>query len=105
MALTKTQRLILARVILALTWMSRVSAGDVGADETIAVGAGKFEFAPHARRPQHRLTVWTYRPDAFGPDSPIVFVMHGVKRNGQGYRDNWAPHSRKAGFLLVVPEF
>jgi alpha-beta hydrolase superfamily lysophospholipase len=31
--------------------------------------------------------------------------MHGVKRNGKTYRDNWAPHSKKYGFLLLVPEF
>lgn len=78
--------------------------GQAGAS-SIATGEGSFPFVPNTKRPQHELTVWTYRPEDFGPTSPIVFVMHGVKRNAKTYRDNWVPHSRKAGFLLLVPEF
>ncbi len=83
---------------LAIADQSRAEAG-------VEVGEGAFEFAPDARRTQRRLKVWTYRPEGFGPKSPIVFVMHGARRDGKAYRDSWIPHSRSGGFLLVVPEF
>jgi pimeloyl-ACP methyl ester carboxylesterase len=75
------------------------------AKDAVAVGEDSFEFAPDEKQPQRRITVWTYKPDGFGPNSPIVFVMHGVVRNGKGVRNSWIRHSRDGGFLLVVPEF
>jgi poly(3-hydroxybutyrate) depolymerase len=76
-----------------------------GAKAKIAAGAGSFQFTPDAKRPQHHIKVWTYRPEGLGPNSPIVFVMHGVKRDGKTYRDQWVAHSKKGGFLVAVPEF
>jgi hypothetical protein len=73
--------------------------------DKVLVGNGVFDFTPDATRPQRKLKVWTYRPDGFGPNSPIVFIMHGFKRDGKGYRDAWIPPSRARGFLLVVPQF
>jgi hypothetical protein len=49
--------------------------------------------------------VWTYRPVAAGPDAPIVFVCHGLDRNGRTYRNAWQDHAERLGFVLVVPEF
>ena len=51
------------------------------------------------------LTVWTWVPESFTPDSPILIVMHGVKRNATDYRDAWAPHAERYGALLAAPEF
>jgi hypothetical protein len=31
--------------------------------------------------------------------------MHGVNRDADRYRDDWVPHARRHGFILVVPEF
>jgi hypothetical protein len=89
-------------IFAAICW---VPGGSSRADDRVAAGDSTFEFAPDARRPQHNLTVWAHRPEEFGPDSPIVFVMPGVKRDGKTERDAWAPHSRKDGFLVLVPEF
>lgn len=50
------------------------------------------------------LTVWTYRPAGLRPTDRIVFVMHGVQRDADVYRDNWIEHAKKHRFLLVVPE-
>jgi poly(3-hydroxybutyrate) depolymerase len=98
----------LTRLVSAALLLVVIGLGtDVGAkaDEKIAVGLGSFPFTPDAKRPQQSLKVWTSRPETFGPNSPIVFVMHGVKRNGQTYRDTWAPYSVRDSFLLLVPEF
>ncbi|MCB1549228.1 MAG: hypothetical protein KDJ41_15550 [Hyphomicrobiaceae bacterium] len=68
-------------------------------------GAGRLEYwdpRPGLRRP---IPLWTYTPAGFGPESPIVLVMHGMKRNADEYRDNWAEAAEAEGCLVVAPEF
>jgi dienelactone hydrolase len=68
-------------------------------------GAGSFIFADGQGNPDKPMTVWYYQPKGFSFVSPLVFVMHGAKRDAQRYRDEWAAHAEHAGFLLIVPEF
>ncbi|MDB6127817.1 MAG: hypothetical protein JWM35_1713 [Verrucomicrobia bacterium] len=49
--------------------------------------------------------VWYFQPKSAGANAPVVFVMHGVKRNAEDYLRDWAPYAEKRNFLLVVPEF
>jgi len=49
--------------------------------------------------------VYLTRPAVLAPDRPVVFVMHGMKRNAAEYRDQWHELAKKHEFLLVVPEF
>ncbi|MGH3148399.1 MAG: alpha/beta hydrolase [Rubrobacter sp.] len=65
-------------------------------------GAGSFGFADGQGKP---LPVWYYRPPGLPENAPIVFVMHGVKRDAAYYRDNWMVTAERFGFLLVCPEF
>lgn len=51
------------------------------------------------------LQVFLSRPEGLGADRPVVFVMHGVKRNADDYRDQWHELALAHDFLLVVPEF
>jgi poly(3-hydroxybutyrate) depolymerase len=48
--------------------------------------------------------VWTFRPAALTATDRIVFVMHGVERNADVYRDNWIAAAEARRFMLVVPE-
>ncbi len=64
-------------------------------------GAGKLNFA----QGQKTLPVWYYLPKSATPDAPILFVMHGVGRNAERYRDDWQPLAQKYKFILLVPEF
>ncbi|HEX4780082.1 MAG TPA: hypothetical protein VH301_04970 [Usitatibacter sp.] len=68
---------------------------------------GRSHFALRDPRPspEREITVYTYRPEAWVADAPILIVMHGRKRNGEEYRDQWAETAERHGFLLVVPEF
>ena len=68
-------------------------------------GSGSFEFLDGAENPDKPITVWYHKPKGTMLDLPVVFVMHGVKRNGERYRDNWVDLADKGKFLLVVPEF
>jgi poly(3-hydroxybutyrate) depolymerase len=49
--------------------------------------------------------VYLTRPVHLAPDRPVVFVMHGVQRNADEYRDQWHDLAIEHDFLLVVPEF
>ncbi len=71
--------------------------------EQLRAGSGRFVF----KTPQNKkeIQVWYYKPVIFKDTSQIVFVMHGLKRNGEKYRDAWIPHAKQGNFLLLVPEF
>lgn len=68
---------------------------------SVAMGEGRFEFTHGPKA----INVWTYRPPQANPDTPILFVMHGTERDAERYRDQWVPHARDRGFIVVVPEF
>lgn len=68
-------------------------------------GAGRFVFDDSETATGKRIPVWTFKPEDFGPDTPIVFVMHGASRNADGYRDSWIEPAKRHGFLVVAPEF
>ncbi|MCZ8136707.1 MAG: hypothetical protein O9266_10405 [Porphyrobacter sp.] len=51
------------------------------------------------------LPVYYQLPDRVAPDTPVVFVMHGVNRDADRYRDEWAALARQHGFIAVVPQF
>lgn len=51
------------------------------------------------------MKVYVTRPVGLAPDRPVVFVMHGVNRNADEYRDQWHNLAVEHDFLLVVPEF
>lgn len=46
-----------------------------------------------------------YRGAGYAPDRPVVFVMHGMKRNGDEYRDFWIEAADRHGLLIVAPTF
>ena len=73
----------------------------------ISAGAtGSFEFDGYEPLKDQPLTVWYDAPPAGDlPSAKVLFVMHGQQRNGEEYRDDWIPHARSAGALLIVPEF
>lgn len=51
------------------------------------------------------LRVFYTQPKVRQADQPVVFVMHGVRRNADEYRDQWRALAVEHGFLLIVPEF
>jgi len=55
--------------------------------------------------PPGQMRVLTFVPDGFVPDSPVLIVMHGVKRDADRYRHVWRNIAAKANALLLVPEF
>jgi len=51
------------------------------------------------------ITLQTFRPEAHRPDGPVVFVQHGMQRNGDDYRDFWIEAAQRHAALIVAPTF
>ena len=70
--------------------------------EALAAGDGRFPFSAWDGP---AIEVWYHAPANLSPATPVVFVMHGMVRNGDEYRDQWSDLAAKYGFLLLVPTF
>lgn len=64
--------------------------------------AGRFVFSGWDGPP---LPVFYQLPERVTADMRIVFVMHGVNRDADRYRDEWAALARQHGFIVVCPQF
>lgn len=73
--------------------------------ETLPPGRASFPLADPRPSPPRAVTVYTYRPERAGPDAPILIVMHGIKRNGEEYRDQWVETAELHRAIVAVPEF
>jgi poly(3-hydroxybutyrate) depolymerase len=55
--------------------------------------------------PGRHLRLHSACPPDCGADTPLLFVLHGVARNGRDYRDYWADHAAQTGILAIAVEF
>jgi poly(3-hydroxybutyrate) depolymerase len=55
--------------------------------------------------PDRPLILRIARPKHCDANTPVLFVHHGVKRNGYDYRDFWLPLVDEADVLVIAPEF
>ncbi len=58
-----------------------------------------------AALPGRAMWLRSARPRHCTPDTPVLFVHHGVNRNGGDYRDFWLNLVDEADVLVVAPEF
>jgi pimeloyl-ACP methyl ester carboxylesterase len=78
----------------------------VSAFAATPVPPGNWSFAwSDARGHPAPMRVYTYRPRACDASCPIVFVLHGAKRNATGYRAYWELAADRHKFLVIAPEF
>jgi poly(3-hydroxybutyrate) depolymerase len=55
--------------------------------------------------PDRALYLHAARPKRYTPYTPVLFVHHGVGRNGADYRDYWLPLAEETGILAIAVEF
>ncbi|HTQ76979.1 MAG TPA: hypothetical protein VMI15_03055 [Burkholderiales bacterium] len=88
--------------VAALLICAPAPAGDI----KLGYGSGEFEFLDPAGDAAKPVTVYTYVPRrAELKSAPILFVMHGFHRSAKSYRNDWAYHADRAGFIVVAPLF
>lgn len=68
------------------------------------VGRDALEFVD-ARHPGVPLVVHTYRPASHGLGDPVVLVQHGIRRNGDEYRDFWIDAAERHRLLVAATTF
>ncbi len=68
-------------------------------------GAGSFVYNDYRPLSDKPVKVWYYIPSDDPSDLTVVFVMHGMSRTAQGYRDNWKILADKHQLLIIAPEF
>ncbi|WP_150910215.1 hypothetical protein [Marinobacter halotolerans] len=51
------------------------------------------------------MRVWYSKPDNVTPDTPIIMVMHGGRRDADNYRDYWGAYAKQYDVLIVAPQF
>ena len=68
----------------------------------LAAGSSQIVFSGW---PGPKLPVFVHKPQTAGADSRIVFVMHGVQRDGDRYRDEWRDLAEKHNLIVAVPTF
>jgi poly(3-hydroxybutyrate) depolymerase len=84
--------------------VAQASAANRGVQ--IRPGKGEFQFIDGRGDRSKEITVFTYLPqDLDASKAPIVFVMHGHHRSAESYRNNWAKHADKYGFMVLAPLF
>ncbi len=72
----------------------------------IVEGPGSFTFADAQGDPSKRMTVYTYLPKGVKlTQARIVFVMHGVSKNADKYRDVWIDLADRYKVLILAPLF
>ena len=51
------------------------------------------------------IPVFYVPPEKITKDTRLVVVMHGRKRNGKQYRDQWIQKAKELNLFVLVPEF
>ncbi len=91
-------------VLLMLSNGGQKAEAQVNHGSRLSEGIGSFKFVDTGGEGKI-LRVWYYLPHLLTPNSPIVFVMHGVHRDADRYCRDWMPYAEQRKFLLICPEF
>ncbi len=69
----------------------------------LLAGAGEYQF--HNADTGQPVQVYYFKPDGYSADTPVVVLLHGIKRNAQEYRDGWIDIARRRKLLVLAPLF
>lgn len=72
-------------------------------DSGLPVGAGEYQYQDPATH--ESVKVYYYKPHAYTRNTPVVFVLHGLRRNAREYRDSWVKFAERHGLMILAPRF
>jgi poly(3-hydroxybutyrate) depolymerase len=75
------------------------------ANTPVPGGKWSYTFTDVKGRADRPMRVYTYRPRKCDSTCPMVFVLHGTKRNASEYRDYWVALADHYNILIIAPEF
>ena len=76
-----------------------------GAVGSVTPGPGVVEIPVRIAGERQSMRIYYFKPHRYHADRPVVFVMHGVKRNARDYLNAWKELAQLHNLLVVVPEF
>ena len=68
-------------------------------------GTNNFVYLDQYNGRSRPIRVWYYRPPPSGNEPRILFVIHGVNRDPDKFRDDWRGIAAANNVLLLVPDF
>lgn len=72
-------------------------------DNDLANGRSRFMFSGWTGP---AIPVWAYVPEGIDRQTaPIMFLLHGAKRDPRRYLEEWTDFADADGFIIVAPEF
>lgn len=80
-------------------------AGAAQAATPVPDGRWRFQFVDARGRADRPLDVYTYRPRRCDSRCPIVFVLHGSRRDASNYRGHWELLADRHQLIVVAPTF
>lgn len=89
-----------AAILMCLPFSIAVARDDATG---LKVGAGQYVFQDPATN--HNVNVYYYQPRNYHADTPVVLVLHGLRRDAEDYRDSWAELAEREGLMVLVPRF
>lgn len=92
----------LTALLAALTSVFAATAAIAKTCEPLASGSSQIAFT-NWQGP--KLAVYVHKSQTAGANSRIVFIMHGVNRDGDRYRDEWRDLAEMHDLIVVVPTF
>lgn len=73
------------------------------ARDALPTGSGVTSFT--LEESQREIEVYSHVPDGADLETPTVFILTGLNRNAEDYRDAWIDAADRYGFNIVVPYF
>ena len=101
----KTKTRIRLFLYVSLLFLFVLLLPDCASKDFLPHGSGSFFFQDETLNSGRPIKVWIYKATGYDNTSPILFVLHGNRRNASDYRDQWVDITERNKALLLVPEF
>jgi len=70
--------------------------------QVLEPGKGKFEFVDQNLK--QKTDVYYYAPKQLTAETPLIIMLHGLKRNADEYRDKWIKLAIENGYMVLAPK-